>query len=145
MASSNNYHKALPYECDSGWVAIQNEALTLYPLHPKFNGNTFLVYAYLLKNYNRREGRSYPSIDNMSRTLNMHKDTISRCIDTLDSLDMIDIHRLGGVRRFNNFYTFKQLILDVKAFLERFPEARPQFEKCYGKEILQNEEIIDWL
>lgn len=59
MTETQKQQRPLPYEWGVGWVAVQNEALTIYTLHPKFKGNTFLVYLYLLKNYNHREGRSF--------------------------------------------------------------------------------------
>jgi len=40
--------KALPYDYDGGWVAVQNAVLTVYTLHPDFKATTLLVYAYLL-------------------------------------------------------------------------------------------------
>ncbi|RDV26273.1 hypothetical protein [Lysinibacillus capsici] len=152
MTGSNDYHKALPYECDSGWVAIQNEALTLYTLHPKFNGNVFMVYAYLLKNFNHREGRSYPSYMNMSMSLGIRENTIRKCVEVLSNLDMIEVHRLGGKKRYSYYYTFKPLINDEDTFFDRFPEAHIQLEK-YGRkpqqegDMLQTEvtELLEWI
>lgn len=144
--------KALPYEWDGGWVGMQNEVLTIYTLHPEFKGNTLMVYAYLLKNFNREKGRSYPSYANMSRTLGIHEDTIETCIRTLSKLGMITVHAIGGPRRKRHEYTFKPLITTEATFIDRFPEAMPALEKRRAAERVAEEKrrqaevevIIEW-
>lgn len=153
MTEIEKKQRPLPYEWGDGWVAVQNEALTIYTLHPNFKGNTFMVYLYLLKNYNYRKGRSFPSYANMSRTLGIHEDTIGRCIETLGKLGMINVFRLGGPRRYSYYYTFNPLLTDEDEFVRRFPEARPQLDK--RKELQrkaddekkqgEEAELIEWM
>jgi len=153
MTETQKQQRPLPYEWGVGWVAVQNEALTIYTLHPKFKGNTFLVYLYLLKNYNHRKGRSFPSYANMSRTLGIHEDTIGRCIETLGKLGMVNVHRLGGPQRYSFYYTFNPLLTDEEEFVRRFPEAQAKLEKRKEAQRKADEEkrrseeaeLIEWI
>lgn len=121
--------KALPYEYGDGWVAVQNAALTIYTLHPEFRGNTLLVYMYLLKNFNRLKGYSFPSYDAMTMQLNISRDVVSDSIATLRKLKVINVSRRGGAYRASHVYTFNPLIDSEEQFVEEFPEALPNLER----------------
>lgn len=121
--------KALPYEYGDGWVAVQNSALTIYTLHPEFRGNTLLIYAYLLKNFNRKKGYSYPSFDDITMRLNISRDVVSDAIATMKKLKMINVNRRGGAYRASHAYTFNPLIDSEEQFVEEFPEALPNLER----------------
>ncbi|MEK9199757.1 hypothetical protein [Ureibacillus sp. FSL E2-3493] len=125
--------KTMPYECDGKWVGVEHAALTVYTLHPEFRGNTLLVYTYLLKNYNREKGYSYPSFDDMQLQLNLSRDVISDSIRTLRKLEMITIFKRG--RNNHHAYTFNKLIEDEVEFITRFKDAVPNYEK---KQALKN-------
>jgi len=126
--------KALPYEgYEGGWVGVQNAALTVYTLHPKFTPSALLVYAYLLKNYNAKKeyGYSWPSYDAMEIDLNISRTTISKAIQTLSELGMINIYKRGS--RSNHAYTFNPLINDEVEFITRFPDALPNYQAKLAK------------
>lgn len=123
--------KALPYDYGSGWVAVQNSALTVYTLHPKFQASTLLVYAYLLKNYNVKKGNSWPSFDAMEIDLNVSRGTIATATQTLAELGMINVFKRGS--RGSHAYTFNALIDDEVEFITQFPEAVPNYEKKLAK------------
>ncbi|MDM5233499.1 hypothetical protein [Lysinibacillus pakistanensis] len=123
--------KALPYDYDGGWVAVQNAVLTVYTLHPDFKATTLLVYAYLLKNYNIGRRYSWPSFDAMEIDLNISRGTISAATQTLCDLGMINIFKRGS--RGSHAYTFNVLIDDEVEFITRFPDAIPNYEKKLAK------------
>ncbi|UED78283.1 helix-turn-helix domain-containing protein [Lysinibacillus sp. CD3-6] len=123
--------KALPYDYDGGWVAVQNAVLTVYTLHPDFKATTLLVYAYLLKNYNIGRKYSWPSFDAMEIDLNISRGTISAATQTLCDLGMINIFKRGS--RGSHAYTFNALIDDEVEFITRFPDAVPNYEKKLAK------------
>ena len=123
--------KALPYEFEGGWVAVQNAVLTIYTLHPDFKATTLLVYAYLLKNYNIGRRYSWPSFDAMEIDLNVSRGTISSSTQTLTELGMINVFKRGS--RGSHAYTFNALIDDEVEFITRFPNAVPNYEKKQAK------------
>ena len=129
MTELQKTQKALPYEYGDGWVGIQNSALTIYTLHPEFRGNTLLVYGYLLKNFNRKKGYSFPSFTDMMAQLNVSRDVVSDAIGTMKKLKMINVSRRGGVYRASHVYTFNPLIDSEEQFVEAFPEALPNLER----------------
>ncbi|MFL0584547.1 hypothetical protein ACH0B6_18405 [Solibacillus silvestris] len=129
MMENQAKQKALPYEYGDGWVAVQNAALTIYTLHPEFRGNTLLVYMYLLKNYNRHKGYSFPSYDDMTLQLNISRDVVSDSIATLRKLKMINVNRRGGAYRASHVYTFNPLIDSEEHFAEEYPEAMKNLER----------------
>lgn len=133
MTEKKEVQKALPYDYEGGWVAVQNAALTVYTLHPKFTPSALLVYAYLLKNYNAKKeyGYSWPSYDAMEIDLNISRTTISKAIQALSELEMINIYKRGS--RSNHAYTFNPLIDDEVEFITRFPDAIPNYEAKLAK------------
>lgn len=127
MTEKKEEVKTMPYECEGKWVGVEHAALTVYTLHPRFRGNTLLVYLYLLKNYNRSKGYSFPSFDDMELQLNLSRDVISDSITLLRELEMINVFKRG--RRKSHAYTFNKLIEDEVEFISRFKEAIPNYEK----------------
>ncbi|WP_285395989.1 hypothetical protein [Lysinibacillus sp. fls2-241-R2A-57] len=129
--AKKDVQKALPYDYEGGWVAVQNAVLTVYTLHPDFKATTLLVYAYLLKNYNIGRRYSWPSFDAMEIDLNISRGTISAATQTLCDLGMINIFKRGS--RGSHAYTFNVLIDDEVEFITRFPDAIPNYEKKLAK------------
>lgn len=127
MTEKKEEVKAMPYECEGKWVGLEHAALTVYTLHPEFRGNTLLVYAYLLKNYNRSKGYSYPSFDDMELQLNISRDVISDSIALMRELEMISTFKRG--RRRSHAYKFNKLIEDEVEFVTRFNDALPNYQK----------------
>ena len=129
MTEKQTEQKALPYgnNYTGGWAAMPNEFMMFYMLHPKFNANTALVHTYLIKNYRKDKGYSYPTLDELELTLNISRGTVDTALDTLLEFGLInkEKHPYFG----NNVYTFNEPIHSMDEFFEKYPEAKARYER----------------
>ncbi|MGE7692466.1 ArsR family transcriptional regulator [Lysinibacillus sp. NPDC097214] len=128
---------ALPFET-KGWAALPHALMEIYTLHPDFNANTALVYTYLVKNYNRSYGYSFPTFDEMELVLNVSRSTVDKAIETLRKLQVINAtkHPYYG----NNVYTFNPLIETVEEFARAFSDE-PEIAKRITRNKARREKL----
>ncbi len=72
---------------DGNFTQISNDIFKLT------NGNEFKVYCYLCSNYNRELGYAFPSLNTISKNINMSVPTVTKCIKNLEELGLIKISK----------------------------------------------------
>lgn len=112
---------ALPFELNHGFSQIPNAVMRHYQYYPKFNGNTVIVYGYLIAMYNAKYGYAFPTQDQMAQALNMTDKTVSNHVKLLKAVDLVDIGKRGKFG--NQTYTLNKPIEDAELFYEKYPEA----------------------
>lgn len=112
---------ALPFAVERGFTQVPNAVMRHYQYYPKFNGNTLIVYAYLLSQYNGSFGYAFPTHMNVSLALNMTEKTARAHIKTLTDVGLVEVTENG--RFGNHTYTFRKPIEDEAEFYRLYPQA----------------------
>ena len=81
---------------DNNYTIIPNDAFKIIQ-----NGNCFIIYCYLCRNYNKEYGYAFPTIKQISADTGVSNRTIYKCLDELE--DMHLIKRLKFDKKENNF------------------------------------------
>lgn len=145
----------------TGFVQISNALLTHYVFYPKFNGNTYMVYAYLTKLDNAEWGYAFPKQTQVISDLGISDSTFSSAVKTLESCGLITVGKRKNGPITNNVYYVNDPIEDKAEFFAKYPEALAVYEakqataqkvgkrKADDKQALivaQNDDnIADWL
>lgn len=117
---------------DGNFTQISNDIFKLT------NGNEFKVYCYLCSNYNRELGYAFPSLNTISKNINMSIPTVTKCIKNLEELGLIKIGKLIDPSNnfICNFYEIYSPILTPKKLeSEIFKEELEKWDKQIEEEI----------
>lgn len=91
----------------NSFVMIERKLVT----DNKINGNEFRVHSFLLMMYNENKGYAFPSIEFISKEVNMSESTVKRCINKLQELGYVEISKRKGLAgNFNIYSKLKHLI-----------------------------------
>lgn len=112
----------LPFETAMGFTALPTAVCQFYVRHPRFNANAERMYRYLLQRYNGAFGYAWPSYSVIRRETGIGSDTtISKALDALEYLGLIERHEHKNAQGWsNNYYTFRAPIEDEAEFERRF-------------------------
>lgn len=121
MMTTKIVTKALPFKNEAGFTAMPNEILRVYTKHPKFNGNTLLVYMYLLDKFNLEFRYAFPTQDQIADETFLSRQTVITAINTLINLRLIN--KVYNSDYGNNVYTFNKPIHDSEVFAKEFEEV----------------------
>lgn len=85
---------------DGNFTQISNDVFRLT------NGNEFKIYCYLCSNYNKELRYAFPSLNVISRNVNMSIPTVTKCIKRLEELGLIKISKFEckSSKYANNIY-----------------------------------------
>ena len=95
-----------------------------YIYHPKMNPEYLFLYTLIIDYYNESEGRAFPSLVTLEMVYQKHRDTVSKHLDILKEVGLIDFER-----KQDGYIPLEPL--SQKEFFARFPKA----EECYLKSI----------
>src|SRR5699024_12794906 len=81
--------KKYPFEITEYYSVGLNSLKRIYTQHPKFNGNTRLIYELLLDYWNADYGYAFPDQWQLAIDSGMSVSTVGRSISVLKELDLI--------------------------------------------------------
>ena len=89
------------------FLKLANDLIT----DKNITSNEFRIYAYLLSLYNGAKGRAYPSIETISKNINISIATVKRSIKKLVDLGYMVIEKKKGISgNYNTYKGFKYLV-----------------------------------
>lgn len=112
---------ALPFATNAGFTQVPNVVMRHYLHYPKFNGNTVIVYGYIIAMYNAKYGYAFPTQDQMAQALNMTDKTVGTHVKLLETVGLIGIGKRGKFG--NQTYVLLQPIEDAERFYREYPLA----------------------
>lgn len=121
--------KKYPFEIKEDYYSPGlNSLKRLYTRHPKFNANTRLIYELLFDYWSADHGYAFPTIAQLRLDSDLSKGGVTKQIDTLVELDLVEKRPSPIGHRKNNVYIVKAPLANEKEFYARFPEAQAHFE-----------------
>lgn len=120
--------KALPFP--GTFTAAPNDVLRNYWVHPRFSGNCFAVYMFLLDRYNADKGYAWPTQDQIADALLMSRPTVVKMLKDLAYLRLITI--LNSPVGTNKVYVPMKPLGSIEEVESAFPEVsdyRREFEE----------------
>ena len=115
------YNKLNPSN-DGYFTPLPSDAFH-YVHHPKMTPDMLFLYALIIDYYNVEEGFAYPSEETLSIDYGRATNTVSKHIDILKEVGLIDFPEKG------NYVPLKPL--SSAEFYEEFPEAWERYKKKY--------------
>lgn len=119
------FDKRNPADEDNGrfFVPFPSDARH-YIYHPKMKPEYLFLYTLIIDYYNDKEGRAFPSLVTLEMVYKKHRDTVSKHIDILKEVGLIDFER-----KQDGYIPLEPL--SQKDFFASYPEAKD----CYLKSI----------
>src|SRR5699024_1303088 len=124
--------KKYPFEITEYYSVGLNSLKRIYTQHPKFNGNTRLIYELLLDYWNADYGYAFPDQWQLAIDSGMSVSTVGRSISVLKELDLIRTEK-SPIGRGNNVYYIYKPVDTIEECYEKFPDIKEQAEKRIAK------------
>ncbi|WP_347320047.1 helix-turn-helix domain-containing protein [Rossellomorea sp. RS05] len=121
-----NEAKKYPYEINEYYSPGLNSLKRIYTKHPKFNGNTRLIYELIFDYWNDQYGYAFPTHYDLARDSGISVASVKTQIKTLTQLDLLQPKKADVNGRKNNVYLVKQPVRTIDEFYRKFPEVRDQ-------------------
>jgi DNA-binding MarR family transcriptional regulator len=121
-----NEAKKYPYEINEYYSPGLNSLKRIYTKHPKFNGNTRLIYELIFDYWNEQYGYAFPTHYDLARDSGISVASVKTQIKTLTQLDLLQPKKADVNGRKNNVYLVKQPVRTIDEFYRKFPEIRNQ-------------------
>lgn len=121
-----NEAKKYPYEINEYYSPGLNSLKRIYTKHPKFNGNTRLIYELIFDYWNDQYGYAFPTQYDLARDSGLSVASVKTQIKTLTQLDLLQPKKADVNGRKNNVYIVKQPVRAIDEFYRKFPEVRDQ-------------------
>lgn len=91
-----------------------------YLYHPKMEPEYLFLYTLIIDYYNPEEGRAFPSLVLLEMVYKKHRDTVSKHLDILKEVGLIDFER-----KQDGYIPLEPL--NQEEFFEKYPDAN----RCY--------------
>lgn len=122
-----------PYEITEYYSPGLNSLKRIYTKHPKFNGNTRLIYELIFDYWNEDYGYAWPTLYELARDSGLSLSGVKTQIQTLIKLDLIVSKKADVNGRKNNVYYLKKPVSTLEEFYGKFSEIRKQAEEKIEK------------
>lgn len=122
-----------PYEITEYYSPGLNSLKRIYTKHPKFNGNTRLIYELIFDYWNEDYGYAWPTLYELARDSGLSLSGVKTQIQTLIKLDLIVSKKADVNGRKNNVYYLKKPVSTLEEFYGKFPEIRKHAEEKIEK------------
>lgn len=132
-----------PFEIKEHYTPSLNSLKRIYTQHPKFNGNTRLIYDLLFAHWNAKTGYAYPTIYDLARESGMSTSGVKNQIKTLVELGLVRKQKTKINGRLNDVYHLLPPVTTIEEFYEKFPEIKAQAEARIER--INTEELNDKL
>lgn len=114
-----------PFKIDEYYSPGLNSLKRIYTQHPKFNGNTRLIYELLFDHWNAEYGYAFPDQWELARESGQSLSSVKRNLKVLKDLGLIEI-RKSPIGRKNNVYYLKKPITSLEEFYRKFPDIEKE-------------------
>lgn len=121
-----------PFEIDEYYSPGLNSLKRIYTQHPKFNGNTRLIYELLFDHWNAEYGYAFPDQWELARESGQSLSSVKRNLKVLKDLGLIEI-RKSPIGRKNNVYYLKKPITSLEEFYRKFPDIEKEAKERIDK------------
>ncbi len=112
-----------PFEIREYYSPALNSLKRIYTQHPKFNGNTRLIYDLLFDHWNADYGYAFPTLDELAIHSGLSKSAVKTQIKTLIELELIRKRPSPLAGSKNDVYILLPPVTTREAFFEKFPEV----------------------
>ncbi|MCM3732364.1 hypothetical protein M3196_11895 [Fictibacillus nanhaiensis] len=129
----NETQKQYPIEINEYYSPGLNSLKRIYTKHPKFNGNTRLIYEILFDYYNPDYGYAFPTHWDLARDSDLTRGSIIKQIKILEVLDLIEVRKSPMGDRKNNVYVVKAPVTTMAEFYAKFPDVSDQVKAKLAK------------
>lgn len=131
MAQSNQTKitSEYPFKIEEFYSVGLNSLKRIYTQHPKFNGDTRLIYELLLDYWNADYGYAFPTQWELSKYSVLSRTTVIKHIGILTELDLIEVKQSPVGARKNKIYYLKRPVTTLEAFYIKFPEIKEKAEE----------------
>lgn len=106
-----------------------NSLKRIYTQHPKFNGNTRLIYELLFDHWNAEKGYGWPTIYELARESGLSISCVKTQIRTLLELELIRKEKTSVNGRLNDVYYVLQPVSSIEEFYAKFPDIKAKAEE----------------
>ena len=121
-------YEEYPFEITEYYSPSLNSLKRIYTQHPKFNGNTRLIYELLFDHWNAKTGYAYPTIYELARESGLSTKSVKNQIKTLIELGLIRKERTRVNGRINDVYYILPPVTTIDEFYKKFPDVKTQAE-----------------
>jgi hypothetical protein len=111
---------------NSTFVKLDKRLLNAYQYLPKFDNDALSLYLYLIDKYNEDYGYAFPDTWQIRVDLNMKDHRRKKAIKALKQYGLVTVKKNRSTGN-NQYIPHKPL--ELKEFVEKFPEAVEEFSK----------------
>lgn len=122
-----------PFKIDEYYSPGLNSLKRIYTQHPKFNGNTRLIYELLYDHWNPEYGYAFPDQWELARESGLSRASVNNQIKILEELDLIRVEKTKVSTRTNNVYYLNKPVTTIEEFYSKFPEVKARAEERIRK------------
>lgn len=141
MKHNETQAKQYPIEINEYYSPGLNSLKRIYTQHPKFNGNTRLIYELLFDYWNENYGYAFPTQWELARDSGLSRGSVIKQLKLLEELGLIEARKSPLGDRKNKVYVIYAPLTTLEAFYKKFPEIKKQAQERIDK-INAEEELL---